>query len=242
MHLKLGFAVSNKTENTEDLIHKIEDALKVNNEAIELSLTRASKFKQPFTDEVFNLVNKFKYKSIHAPVRDSELNMIKFPSAEGEKLLDIVDKIAENINPNAILFHPDVVEDFNYLNSRYGTTLAFENMDLAKSFGKTVKDMEDIFKKSPQAKWVLDINHIYTNDKSMEITKEFYSKFKDRLTHYHISSLGDFHDCFYVTHEDIILNGVMDAETPMIHEGNAIDKNIGQEEFQYIQSYLETRF
>lgn len=242
MHIKLGFAISNTTEKSEDLTRKIENALNISDEAIELSLTRDTKFNQPFTQETFDLLNKFKYKSIHAPVRDSNLNGINYPSKLGNTLLDIIDTIAKNINPTAILFHPDVVESFDYLNSRYGSTLAFENMDITKSFGKTLVELEEVFKKSPQAKWVFDINHIYTNDKSMKSAKEFYDAFKDRVTHYHVSSLGKAHDCFYNTHEDIILEGIQNLDMPMIHEGNAIDRGMGLEEFRYIEGYLQKKF
>ena len=77
-------------------------------------------------------------------------------------------------------------------------------MDSKKNFGKSVEDMRQVFTKSPQAKFVFDINHIYTNDKTMASASDFFNEFKHRLAHYHVSSLGDFHDCFCLTHEDVI--------------------------------------
>lgn len=234
MKLKIGPAISSKSYDPKELEDYLEEILEIQNDAIELSLTRPQKIRHVFTDKIYSLISKFDYISIHAPVRKTDGSAIKYPSKEGEKLLDILDKIIYSINPNTLLFHPDIVENFDYLSNKYPEILAYENMDSAKSFGKTIEDMYEIFQKAPNSKWVLDINHIYTNDKSMVLAKEFYTNFKDRLVHYHISSLGNFHDCFCLTHEDEILKGVLSFDKPLIHEGNAVEKGIFKEEINYI--------
>lgn len=83
MELKFGIAVSSRSNDPKDLTEKLNKFLEFADEAIELSLTRPSKFSHEFNDEIISLLKKFKYRSIHAPVRDSNFNPIKYPSDEG---------------------------------------------------------------------------------------------------------------------------------------------------------------
>lgn len=222
MKIKLGFAVSNTTPNSSDLLEKIKQVRKLGLDAIELSLTREEKFKQEFTEEIIKALKEFEYRSIHAPVLDTNWKPIKYPSKIASSLLGVIDKLIQQINPHVVLFHPDIVIDFEWLNKRYGHLLAFENMDKPKKFGRTMDEMKEVFSKSPQAKWIFDVNHLYTNDKTMRSAKTFYEAFKDRLTHYHISAYGGFHDCFCNTHEDVILEGVLSLDKPPFRKRESI--------------------
>jgi len=238
MNLRLGYAVSSKSKSTKDLINKLKYILKYQDDVIELSLTRESKMQHSYNSKLIKLINKFSYRSIHAPVLDINLEKVKYPSKRGKILLDRIDEIVKKVNPEVLLFHPDTVTDFTWLYKRYGNLIAFENMDKEKDFGKTVKDLEIVFKKCPKAKWVFDLNHIYTNDKSMRSTGKFYTSFSNRLCHYHLSSFGGFHDCFCHTHEDIIFEGLTDFSKPVVHEGGVIEKELIKEESEYIKKYL----
>jgi len=235
MNIKLGFAVSSLKPDEEELVTKLERVLEFESDAVELSLTKPEKFNHPFTEKSFKLLKRFKYRSIHAPARNSTGPII-YPSEEADSLLDVIDKIIGKIDPQTILFHPDTINDFGYINERYGSLVSFENMDNLKTFGRTIEDMAKVFERSPQAKWVFDVNHLYTNDKNMNSAKEFYETFKDRLTHYHVSGYGTWHECFSISHEDIILKGVFDMSKPMIHEGNAVEKGLMNDEYAYIRN------
>jgi hypothetical protein len=238
MKIKLGFAVSNLSDDSNDLVRNIEKVLELDNEAFELSLTRVEKLKQKFTNKTFDLIKKFKYRSIHTLVKDSNLKNVYYPSREYSKWKETYDFLIQKINPNALVFHPDLIKDFEWLNKEYGSLIAFENLDKEKKFGLTIKDLDIVFDKCKKAKFVFDLNHLYTNDKSMKSASIFYNHFKSRITHYHISGFGGFHDCFCRTKEDVILTGISDLTLPLIHEGNALEKNLIEEESEYILKRL----
>lgn len=242
MELKLGYAVSSTSKDPGELLQKLQKLAERQTDVVELSLTRKEKFQHEFTKEIINLIRQFKYRSIHAPILDLDLKPLRYPSETAEKLLKIVDNLISVVDPAVVLFHPDIVDDFNYLNSRYDSLIAFENMDSKKNFGRTVKDMKNVFKKSPRAKWVFDVNHLFTNDSSMSSANYFHEAFGDRLTHYHISGFGGLHDCFYRTHEDVILSAVTDLSKPMVHEGGVLEKDLLDEEEGYIKKvFLKDR-
>lgn len=132
------------------------------------------------------------------------------------------------------MVHPDQVTDFNWANEKYGSLLAFENMDEKKKFGKTIFDMKEVFNKCPNSKWVFDLNHIYTNDNTMDLAKSFFDEFKNRLTHFHISGYGGFHDALCISKEDVIIKGLVSLDYPIVDEGNLILKNVLNEEYKYI--------
>ena len=153
-------------------------------------------------------------------------------------MLRKINNLIAKIKPNVLLFHPDCVNDFNWLNKRYDDLLAFENMDKEKLFGRTINDLKEVFYQCTNAKWVFDLNHLYTNDKTMKSAKDFYNAFSDKLCHYHLSSYGGFHDCFCKTHEDKILEGLTDLSKPIVHEGNVVERGLLQEESEYIKKNI----
>jgi hypothetical protein len=112
-------------------------------------------------------------------------------------------------------------------------------MDIDKKFGKSIEDMKHVFELCPDAKWVFDLNHVYTNDNTMETAKDFYNTFKQRLTHYHLSGYGGFHDALCLSKEDIILKGIQSLEFPIIDEGNLLLKGVLKEEFEYVSNRIQ---
>lgn len=237
----LGVAISSESKTPDELITDLKSLLNLEDSAVELSLTVEEKLQHVWNQDIFTLVKKFHYRSIHAPVKTTDGRLLSYPSSKGKQLLEIIDGIAKGMQADTVLFHPDLITDFTYLNQKYGSRLAFENMDQSKPFGKTIEDLEMVFQQSPQAKWVFDINHSYTTDPTMTSAAKFYTHFKDRLCHYHISSFGGFHDCFVNTHEDIILQGIKDLKHPFIHEGHCFQKGIWLAEKEYIERMLSER-
>lgn len=124
--------------------------------------------------------------------------------------------------------------------------LAFENMSSKNTYGIYPEDLQKIFKQCPKARWACDLNHIYTNDKTMSTVQRWHELLGERLTHYHISSFGGFHDSFINTlgsGEEIILSGVLDLSKPLIHEGHAADGGMPHlaAERDFILKYLAQR-
>jgi len=192
---------------------KIERILELQHDAIEIGLGYKAHLTKPFSPRAVDLVKQFTYRSIHAP------SDTRYPSAEGEAIIEQILDYAKRIKAHTVVLHPDRVDDFSWINQRLGSLLAFENMDYRKTFGRTVKDMEAVFRRSPKARFVCDLNHIFTWDETMRAAAEFHSAFADRLCHYHLSGYGgDGHQCLSITHEDVIISAVSNAATPIILE------------------------
>jgi len=244
--IRLGYSIGDPNPKF-TLKERIKILLSVESHGIELGFTRSDRLNESLDDEDVRNIKRFNHISIHAPVVSSvdpstgDKVWIRYPSNEADSIIDKVLEIAYRTNANIILFHPDLIDDFDWINDKVDNLLAFENMDVKKPFGSTVGDLERVFLKSPQARWVCDVNHLYTVDHSMKLTEEFHQAFGDRLSYYHLSGYGGFHDCFYVSGEDIIMNGLKDFTKSIIHEGMALrDGKISlQKENEYILEYLK---
>jgi len=238
--IKLGYSVGGST-NQYSLKKKIEILLSVENFAVELSYITGMGRNKELDQEDIDRIKQFDFVSIHAPALISEdpKIWIKYPSTEGNIAIEKLLKVAQQIDANAILFHPDLIEDFDWLNKQIGDLLVFENMDAGKSFGKTIDDLKNIFNRSPQAKWVCDVNHIYTMDNTMKLAEEFHNQFQNKLSYYHLSGYGGFHDALHISQEDVILQGIKDLSVPIINEGQALRD--GEDSLQKENKYILDR-
>lgn len=223
--IKLGYSLGAGPNPKYTIKDRIKMLSSVENHAVELNYVVAGRLVDNLDVEDIQELKKFKYISIHAPAVFTDSNKkqwIRYPSNEAEDVIDKILNIAKTTSAHTIVFHPDLVDDFSWLNSKVDNLLAFENMDRKKSFGKSVEDMDIVFLKAPNAKWVCDVNHIYAIDHSMNLAKNFHKAFQDRICHYHMSGYGGSHDCLYISQEDIILEGIQNFSVPIIHEGRAL--------------------
>lgn len=237
--INLNFSTGNITGDF-SLLDWINSLKRISSDAIELGFTRSERIPVEFSNDIISSLKDFKSVFIHAPVKHNE-QWINYPSKDSDKIIETLKSIISRINIKAIVFHPDLVKDFEYLSSIFGDKLAFENMDSNKSFGIKISDMQDVFEKCPNAKWVCDINHLYTNDNSMISSINWHEAFGDRLVYYHISAFGGFHSMFIDTREDIILKGIKEFSKHLIHEGfdQAAQVSKLNEEMKYIKNILK---
>ncbi|HEC67076.1 MAG TPA: hypothetical protein ENI23_17505 [bacterium] len=224
-----------QTSSDFSLLDWIKELSKISPDYIELGFTRAERIPKFIDLKTRSLLKGFKEVFIHAPVQLKD-KWCNYPSAATDTFIKTLQELSEADNVTSVLFHPDIVKDFSYLNNLFGEKLSFENMDNKKDFGNRVKDMITVFEKSPQAKWVCDVNHIYTNDPTLKSAAAWHSEFKDRLRYYHLSAFGGFHSLFIDTHEDEIVEGILDPNKPIIHEGFNMPEQIEklQREKEYI--------
>jgi hypothetical protein len=244
--MRLGFNLSIDDKSVDAVKSEIDQYASISTDAIELSLTRLNRIVEfPFEQIIKNL-RQFKYFSIHLPVisLDSSNNktFLTYPNQYVSQELTIIKNISQEINTQTFVIHPDQVTNFNWANDEFGNKLGFENMDLPKKFGKNISDMTEVFSQCPQAKWIFDLNHLYTNDITMQSASNFFNTFKPRLTHYHISAFGGFHSSFSRNlSELVILKGVVDKTYPMIHEGIDYNQDNLKEEYNLIKSEIFTK-
>ena len=191
------------------------------------------------TPEETELIGSFAYRSIHLP------GYVRYPGPETKKMLTQLPRIIEAVRPHTAVLHPDAVDDFQWVADTFAPfecRLAVENMDWRKTVGITVESMRAAFERLPDAGWVFDVNHIYTLDPSMELGRQLYAAFSDRLVHYHVSGFGgpeSLHACLADTHEDEILACVFDDGKPLVLESVAEKTTEDPRvELEYIQSRL----
>ncbi len=215
--LTIGYSTGCYFPHETNLAIALEKILEFENEAVELNLATLEDV-AALDEQIVALAGEFQQVSIHAP-------MINYRYTEKSRgLLEKLKEFSRKVNSRYVLFHPDIVDDFQLIRQKLGSLAAFENMDRRKDFGANVQDLAAVFEKCPDSQWVCDLNHVFTIDKTMKLSKELHQAFSSRLGGYHISGYQDektLHTCFFLTHETEILDAIEDYSKLMIHEGGA---------------------
>jgi len=124
-------------------------------------------------------LSRYQYVSIHAPSSFS-------PEAEGW----IFQELYETRHRGwPIIVHPDTLYDFS-LWRLLGDLLCVENMDKRKPAGRTVRELEFLFRELPQASFCFDIGHARQVDTSMTEAYMMLKRFASRLRQVHISEVN----------------------------------------------------
>lgn len=173
-----------------------------------------------------NLLNQFKFKSLHAPGLGFEYKNNKQTRA----VLDQLKKFHQIYNFDSISFHPDLIRHQDVFNDYKDTPITLENMDCRKDTGRTVEQMKKFFEDN-NFKFLLDIQHCYVNDNSLDLVNDMYNNFKDRLIEYHISGTKDKkHNLLYKQNQNKIIEAVFNIDIPIIIESPV--ESIDQLEFE----------
>lgn len=235
---KIGFSFGSPSIITR--LELLSTLLALSDAAIEIGFVDLDRLKTGLSEEEIYYLREFKYISLHAPAISidrlrGEKRQVLYSKANANYVIELILKICNQLEIDTVLFHPDTVQDFQWLNAEFGEILAFENMDKKKAFGKTLSDMRKVYDLCPHAKWVCDVNHLFTIDQSMELSKYFHRDLEERLCHYHVSAYGGFHATFSDYPDDkIILNGIKNASVPIIHEGGAVKKDLDYLRNEYV--------
>lgn len=170
--------------------------------------------------------------TLHAPASESYENR-----AMVAIIFDKIRHLQSLCNLQHVVFHPDVVEDFSLFKNQ-PFTVAFENMDFHKAKYQSCGDMQEVFQKLPEARMVLDVNHVWTNDRSMALARELYNEFSERIAEVHISGFTKLHDPLFVTEQSEIIRAVEDTSVPLIIESQMNTVEDLQNEIAYITKVL----
>lgn len=234
-NLQLGFSTGVFYPRNIDLVQIIESIYKIESELLELNFASPEELSE-VTSDVWGHVKKFQKFSIHAPFKN-----ITYGSTTTPVLVKLSEIVTAH-NPEYILFHPDVVTDFRQIYSLFGEKCAFENMDKRKGFGNKLSDLEMVFQQCPKAKWVFDLNHIYSIDRTMDLADRFYQQFSDRLVGYHVSGYLNetvLHTCLFRTQETMIIDALKDRSMLIIDEGGyPEDSEFLKKEYNYLSQNL----
>ena len=87
---------------------------------------------------------------------------------------------------------------------------------------------------------MLDLQHCFVNDPSMQLAKDLHKAFGDRLVQYHISGYHPeyLHYPLYKTQQDIIIASMERKDLPIIVESTFEAKEELSKELPYIQVHL----
>jgi hypothetical protein len=226
-NIKLGFSTADFRNNikTKEAIFLIK---KIGCNAIELGFV----YKEDFFSNQLEEIEKtdlegFEYISFHAPKFNYENN------EETKNIFKIISKFNKKIGClDLVVFHPDNVKDFSIFDN-LDFNIGFENMDCRKKSCKSVSDIEGTLSKNNKFKFVLDINHAYQNDQSLQIVKDFYKKFGKKIAEIHLSGFKGFHDPLFKTKQLEIINAIQNSSVPIIIESELTPENVSKE-YNYI--------
>lgn len=229
----LGFATGDLYKTHDRLSPETFDVFrKMGCNAIELTIADMDD-----APRLLNLEQKdfagFRYVSIHAPSFDrfDTNSMIKF-----RQTLDIFEEFCQKVKVNSIVFHPDQIGEWAIFEN-YTFPVLIENMDWQKEIGKYVDSMKDIFEKA-DAPMVLDLNHCYTNDPTMNLAKDMVENFGERIFEIHLSGFEKSHDPLFQTQQIEILEAIPNKDLPVIIESECDSVEDAKKEFEYVRKYL----
>jgi len=120
-------------------------------------------------------LSAFERISLHAPIRADSREVI-------------VEMIARLPLNGDVIFHPDFWGEKQALHL-LGARAVFENMDVGKTFGRSVADLQAVFGFHPSAGFCLDVAHVWTNDPTLALGHELLNAFGDRLRQLHVSGI-----------------------------------------------------
>ena len=176
----------------------------------------------------------FEHISLHAPAR----NFVYGDNHATTQALDYIQELYDRIRFKHAIVHPDRVEDWGVFGD-YSFPLATENMDDHKQMARNVRGLNELFSKI-DLPLVLDLNHCYVNDGTLQLAADIYSAFKDRIVQLHLSGFKTLHDPLHETGQLEIIKAVPDKNLPIIIEGYLPTAEGIRAEYEYVTSNLLT--
>jgi len=186
----------------------------------------------PDLNDIKNEIKKFSRRSIHLPA-DRHYN-------NNEAAINFLNKLVEYYSANDFelaLVHPDVVDDWAVFDN-YKVNWAVENMDSGKSSYKNVGEFEEFFKNHPGWKLVLDINHCFTNDPSLESARMFIERLGDKIAEIHLSGYKVLHEPLFLTGQNNFIDLCANLKAPIIIESIFDAVSDVKKEYDYVSNYL----
>jgi hypothetical protein len=170
--------------------------------------------------------------SMHAPTAQLQYD----DSEVTHRILHKIELVCGKYNVYNVVFHPDLIFDWDVLASYTNIPVSIENMDDRKDFGKSIEDIESVLKKYNFG-FTVDLQHCFVNDSTMKLAQRFQNKFKDRIVEYHISGFEKtlLHYPLYKTRQNIIIEALKYKNIPIIIE--SVFDSFGEqyEELKYIK-------
>lgn len=228
--MKLGFSTGCLWRDM-DVKQALEAIRAAGCNAVELGFIRFENMQKPWLDGLSSEdFEGFEHVSFHAP------KITYGKNKETEYVFDQL-RTLNKIRPlDCIVIHPDIVEDFTIFQNTE-LPFAFENMDNRKKAFQTPEELDELTRKYGFKRFVLDVNHVFTNDPTMKSTKQFYDLLGDRIVEIQVSGYETLHDPLAVTKQAIIVEAIQGGDIPIIDEAG-MPPNLLKAERDFILEHL----
>ncbi len=100
-----------------------------------------------------------------------------------------VESLRQAVPGVPVVVHPDAIGDFTLWRG-LGASVLVENMDRRKPQGRTVRELEEIFERLPEARLCFDVGHARQVDSSLTEAFLILERFGDRLAQVHLSEVS----------------------------------------------------
>ena len=198
--------------------------------AIELSVIDSSNLEKLETLSKY-VLKPFAFRSIHMPT-----NIYYKNNKDTKELLKRIEYISRNLNISNVVLHPDTIQSLKIF-EEYDVPFSIENMDRRKKFGKDINEIRYILENT-NFRFVLDINHIYTIDKSLKLAEHFIEEFMDKIVEIHLSGCENYsHVALLKTKQKELIEKIKSLNKPIIIESVFDSLNDIQKEWDFIMKF-----
>jgi hypothetical protein len=140
------------------------------------------------TEGLFADLCSFLSASSSDPLGSFDRVSVHAPAVVDSPVQEVAQRVLASGLSHDLVFHPDLFYEAASL-AELGRQVVFENMDVNKEFGRTTSDLADVFDRFPDAGFCLDVAHVWTNDRSLELGFELLGNFAPRLRQVHVSGI-----------------------------------------------------
>lgn len=172
------------------------------------------------------------YISVHGP------NLFNLSDKKLKETLLDLEEINSKYEVDNIVFHIGSSVNWQLVKEIISAPVSVENMDNQKKRGKTVESVKRVIDKH-DFNLTLDLQHCYTNDRSMNLANRFHEELGDKIIEYHLSGFDHelLHYPLFKTKQDKIIDALK-KDAPVIIESTFDEVNEAQKELNYILNVL----
>ena len=234
----IGFATGSLYRTEIPFDERIKLYYSLGADAIELSFATPNQlFDYHLSEQAKNNIEKFASVSIHAPWKEVRY----WDNSETQKIIDKLRTLCSKLPVEGLVLHPDTIDNFEILDQS-GLPFLLENMDRRKSYGTHPEQFREL-KRKYNFGFVLDIQHAYEHDSSMQLAKELIDVMGNKLKHMHISGYSE-SEIHVPTHCAVNKKEIteilrMGLNVPIILEGILLEdiQNSIKKELEYIRNF-----
>ncbi len=238
--MAVGFSTGCFHGSGKDLMERVRFYLSLGADALELNFGTPEQIADfELSDELAGEIKKFSYVSIHAPWKQ-----ISYGANETtERVVKKLKELCGELPIKGVVIHPDVVEDFSYLDS-LSLPLLIENMDNRKAVGIDPEYFKNL-RSEYSFGFVFDVQHAFEHDGTMDVGKGILDAMGGRLAHMHVSGCvdGERHYPTFASKNRAAIEKILaiGVDVPKILEGLLIKdpEDMGAQELAFIKKYEE---